>query len=67
MAVQRNAGHSASFRDPRVTPRATRVYDRFSHDPEKRTALEAWERRLLRVLAEKPAAGNVRSFERHAS
>ena len=29
-----------------------RTYDRFSRDPEKRTALEAWERRLLRILAE---------------
>jgi integrase len=47
-------------------PRATRVYDRFSHDPEKRTALEAWERRLLRILAEKPAAGNVRPFAKRA-
>lgn len=47
-------------------PRATRVYDRFSHDPEKRAALEAWERRLLRILAEKPAAGNVRAFVKTA-
>lgn len=47
-------------------PRATRVYDRFSHDPEKRTALEAWERRLLRILAEKDAAGNVRPFAKRA-
>jgi integrase len=47
-------------------PRATRVYDRFSHDPEKRTALEAWERRLLRILAEKDDAGNVRAFAKRA-
>jgi len=44
----------------------TRIYNRFSHDPEKRTALEAWERRLLRILAEKPAAGNVRPFAKRA-
>jgi len=47
-------------------PRATRTYDRFSHDPEKRTALEAWERRLLRILAEQDAADNVRPFAKRA-
>jgi len=42
------------------SPSATRVYDRFSHDPEKRTAPRACERRLLRILAEKGDAGSSR-------
>ncbi|HEX7486606.1 MAG TPA: hypothetical protein VF332_10660 [Vicinamibacterales bacterium] len=36
--------------------RATAVYERFSHDPEKRVALEAWDRRFETILAAKPAA-----------
>ena len=48
------------------SPRATRIYDRSSHDPEKRTALEAWERRLLRILAEKESADSVRPFAKRA-
>lgn len=36
-----------------VGSRITRIYDRFSHDPEKRMALEAWERRLLAIIAGK--------------
>ena len=37
-------------------PRATKVYDRYSYDQEKRTALEAWARRLTAILATvKPA------------
>lgn len=45
---------------------STRVYNRFSYDPEKRIALEAWERRLLRILAEKDDAGNVLTFVKTA-
>ena len=36
-------------------PRATRVYDVYDGAAEKRTALEAWERRLTGILAEKDA------------
>jgi integrase len=38
-------------------PRATRIYDRFEHDVEKRVALEAWDRRIAAILtATEPAA-----------
>jgi len=30
----------------------TAVYDRYSYDPEKRTALEAWGRRLEAIVSE---------------
>ena len=36
-------------------PRATRVYDVYDGAAEKQTALEAWERRLLGILAEQDA------------
>jgi integrase len=35
------------------TPRATRVYDRYEHDAEKRMALETWGRLLTAVVAGK--------------
>jgi integrase len=35
------------------------VYDLHRYDAEKRAALEAWERRLLRVIEGKPADDNV--------
>lgn len=35
------------------------VYDLHRYDREKRTALEAWERRLLRIVEGKPADDNV--------
>ena len=41
--------------------RATRVYDRHSYDPEKRIALEAWDRALLAILEQKDA-GKVLAF-----
>lgn len=37
--------------------RATRVYDRYGYDQEKRAALEAWARSLARILENKPATG----------
>jgi integrase len=37
-------------------PAATRVYDRYSYDAEKRAALETWARDLSRILAGKPKA-----------
>jgi len=37
-------------------PRSTRVYDVYAYDAEKQVALEAWERRLLGILAEKDDA-----------
>ena len=42
----------------------TRVYDRASRDPEKRTALEAWARRLTAILADEQPASNVAPFAR---
>lgn len=38
-------------------PTATRVYDRYSYDAEKRAALETWARELSHILAGKPKAG----------
>jgi integrase len=40
-------------------PTATRVYDRYSYDIEKRAALETWAKDLSRILAAKPKAGAV--------
>jgi integrase len=37
-------------------PRVTAVYDRWQYDAEKRVALEAWGRRLERLLTPAPAA-----------
>jgi len=37
----------------------TAVYDRHSYDPEKRSALEAWGRRLEAITSGKPAKGQV--------
>ena len=34
--------------------RATKVYDRYSRDNEKRLALETWQRRLKAILENKP-------------
>ncbi len=49
--------------------RATRVYDRYSYDAEKRMALEVWSAALTRVLAEKlqtgAAAVPIRRGARH--
>jgi integrase len=45
-------------------PRATRVYDRYGYDAEKRMALEAWERRLRAILANEPRPKNLLSFGR---
>lgn len=41
--------------------RATRVYDRHGYDPEKRAALEAWDRALTAILESKDA-GKVLPF-----
>jgi integrase len=38
-------------------PTATRVYDRYSYDAEKRAALETWAKELARILNAKPKAG----------
>gem|GEM_PF-1798701 len=45
-------------------PRATRIYDRYSYDSEKRMALETWERRLRSILANKSKTGAVVPFAR---
>jgi integrase len=38
-------------------PTATRVYDRYSYDAEKRAALETWAKELSRILAAEPKTG----------
>jgi integrase len=38
-------------------PKATRTYDRYSYDAEKRAALETWQRELRRILAAEPKTG----------
>ncbi len=43
--------------------RATRVYDRYSYDPEKRVALDAWVRRLDGILQQKRANTTVVPFQ----
>lgn len=42
------------------------VYDLHKYDHEKRAALEAWERRLLRIIEGKPADDNVTPIKRSA-
>jgi hypothetical protein len=42
----------------------TAVYDRHSYDPEKKSALDAWARRLTEILEKKDAA-NVVAFARN--
>ena len=37
----------------------TAIYDRHSYDPEKRTALEAWGRRLEAIINGATREGNV--------
>ena len=37
----------------------TAVYDRHSYDPEKRTALEAWGRRLEEIVGGTTKRGNI--------
>ena len=45
-------------------PRATRIYDRYSYDAEKRMAMETWERRLRAILANEPRGSAVLPFAR---
>ena len=40
-------------------PRATRVYDRYSYDREKREALEIWARALDAILTGKPKGADI--------
>jgi integrase len=47
-------------------PSATRVYDRYSYDAEKRMALEAWARNLTAIVEKKPAAAEVVPIRRKA-
>jgi hypothetical protein len=48
-------------------PTATRVYDRYSYDTEKRSALETWGRELSRILANKPKSrATVVPIKKHA-
>jgi integrase len=48
---------SAVLNHVQAGPTATRVYDRYSYDAEKRAALERWAKELSRILAAKPATG----------
>ena len=47
------------------TPRATRIYDRYERDNEKKLALETWARVLRRIL-DNVATDNVVAFTRGA-
>jgi integrase len=42
--------------------RATRVYDRYAYDREKRIALETWAQTLAAILERKSTAGNIIPF-----
>jgi integrase len=46
--------------------RATKVYDRYSRDKEKRIALETWQRTLTAILEDRPVS-NVSPFVKGAS
>ena len=43
-------------------PRATKVYDRYAYDPEKRLALETWSRRFREILTADSVNGSVVPF-----
>ena len=43
---------------------ATRVYDRYSYDAEKRQALELWERSLKAILANERGRQTLLAFSR---
>jgi integrase len=47
-------------------PSATRVYDRYSYDAEKRVALETWARALTAILEQKPSRADVVPMRRTA-
>ena len=42
-----------------VLPGVRRTYNRFSRDPEKKVALDAWARHVEAVVADRPTASNV--------
>lgn len=42
----------------------TGIYDRHSYDPEKRTALEAWGRRVAEIVSGESRRGSVVAFRR---
>ena len=48
---------SAVLNHVQAGPTATRVYDRYSYDAEKRAALERWAKELSRILAGQPNRG----------
>jgi integrase len=47
-------------------PRATRVYQRYQFDAEKRTALESWARALRGILSDEATTGSIVPFAREA-
>jgi integrase len=58
---------SAVLNHVEAGPTATRVYDRYSYDAEKRSALETWGRELSRILANKPKSrATVVPIKKHA-
>jgi integrase len=48
---------SAVLNHVQAGPTATRVYDRYSYDAEKRAALETWAKQLSRILVDTPRTG----------
>ena len=40
----------------------TKVYDRWSADPEKVAGLERWASKLREIVGDKPARSNVKQF-----
>lgn len=47
-------------------PAATRVYDRYQRDREKRIALDVWARRLRHILKQRRGAGDIVAFRRRS-
>jgi hypothetical protein len=48
---------SAVLNHVQAGPTASRVYDRYSYDAEKRAALETWAKELSRILTARPRTG----------
>jgi integrase len=58
---------SAVLNHVQAGPTATRVYDRYSYDAEKRAALERWAKELSRILDGKPKpSAAIVSLREHA-
>jgi integrase len=44
--------------------RATKIYDRYAYDAEKRIAIETWTRRLNAILANEITSADIRPFQK---